>query len=114
VRVGRGCGDDVPHLLDAVADGGDEDFQCEGVGEGSAEFGVAPVGAKAFVVVLRGRDGVERLAARMAVPVVRLMGRWCLGWFQEFARQGEGAWWVGVPVPGRAGPELGVVGSAGA
>ena len=74
---GPGCGDDVPHLLDAVADGGDEDFQCEGVGEGSTEFGVAPVGAQSLVVVLRGRDGVERLAARMAVPVVRLMGRWC-------------------------------------
>ena len=102
---GAGRGDDVPHALDAAADGGDQDFQLEGVGEWSAELGVAPVRAKSLVIdvarhVLGGAVGYG-------------YGR-RVGGAEEFAGQGEGAWWVGVPVAGRAGPDLGVTGSAGA
>ena len=62
---GTGRGDDVPHALDATADGGDQDFQREGVREGSAELGVAPVGAKSLVI------DVARQVFGAGVPAVR-------------------------------------------
>ncbi len=66
---GVGCVDDVPYLLDAFAHGGDQDFQFEGVGEGSAEFGVAPVGAEPFVVGVVGGCSGPPVRGRAGRPV---------------------------------------------
>ena len=71
---GTGRGDDVPHAFDAAAHGGDQDFQLEGVREGSAELGVAPVRAKSLVMVvsrqvLWGRVTAVRGGARACCAV---------------------------------------------
>ena len=52
LRGARGTGrlDDVPHALDAAANGRDQDFQLDRVREGSAELGVTPVRAESLVI----------------------------------------------------------------
>ena len=100
---GKARSDDVPHALDAAANGRDQDFQLDGVREGSAELGVAPIRAKSLVVDL----------GRAAVAIGQ-MSRRRLGGAEEFSRQGERSRRVGVVVPGRTGPNLGVTGSAAA
>ena len=71
---GTGRVDDVPYALDAVADGGDQNFQFHGVGECSAELGVAPVRAESLVIVvsrqvLWGRVTAVRGGARACCAV---------------------------------------------
>ena len=62
--------DDVPHALDAAAHGRDQDFQLHGVGECSAELGVAPVRAKSLVIdVARQVLGARAPAVRGAVSL---------------------------------------------
>ena len=110
--------DDVPYPLDAAANGGDQNFQVDGVGEGPTEFGGTPVRAKALVVDLRPpRLGIRLPAGRGVAGVPGVAGvffgvadRRPLGGGEEFARQRECARWIGVPVAGRAGPELRVLG----